>query len=35
LRTHYGSNFRYVVMSTWTGTHLVQPRSTLRLSFRG
>jgi putative ABC transport system permease protein len=23
LRTHYGSNFRYVVMSTWTGTHLV------------
>ena len=23
LRTHYGSNFRYVVMSTWTGGHLV------------
>jgi putative ABC transport system permease protein len=23
LRTHYGSHFRYVVMSTWTGTHLV------------
>src|SRR3984957_8485220 len=23
LRTHYGSHFRYVVMSTWIGTHLV------------
>jgi len=23
LRTHYGNNFRYVVMSSWNGSHLV------------
>lgn len=23
LRTHYGSNFKYVVMSTWPGDHLI------------